>query len=111
MERLNISRKELDAESLLKEEAILFGIKGEDKIDAFEKYLSNDVKFSDNVPDAVDKIVKAAICAEFGEEMLDKKFAENMVRTISKSIMAENELRKQALLIMDRFAKPDIMNA
>ena len=111
MEKESYSRKDIDTASLVRENAFLFGIKGEDKIDVFEKSLSEGLKHSDSVNEGVNKIVKAAIAAEFGSEILTKKFADNMIRTIAASIMAEKELRKQALLIMGHFSKLDELNA
>ena len=111
MERENLRGFEKDTESLLREQTLVFGLKSEDKIEEFEKALDGDLKHSDSVDEGVDKIVRAALGAEFGKEILGKKFADNMIKTISQSIMSEKELRKQALLIMGHFAKVDELNA
>ncbi|MFA5104015.1 MAG: hypothetical protein WC527_02435 [Candidatus Margulisiibacteriota bacterium] len=94
-----------------KESALLFGIKGEEKIEAFEKMLSELLKFSDTIPEAISKMVKAALASEFGSSILDNKKSEIMVKSISGSILADGELRRQALLVIDRFAKADELNA
>ncbi len=91
--------------------AFLFGIKGEEKIEAFEKMLSELLKLSDTIPEAINKMVKAALACEFGKNILDDKKSAIMVKSISGSIMADSELRRQALLVIDRFAKADELNA
>ena len=97
--------------SAVKESALLFGIKGEEKIEAFEKMLSELLKFSDTIPEAMSKMVKAALACEFGSSILDDKKSAIMVKSISGSILADGELRRQALLVIDRFAKADELNA
>lgn len=91
--------------------ALLFGIKGEEKIETFEKMLSELLKLSDTIPEAMNKMVKAALACEFGNNILDNKKSEIMVKSISGSILADGELRRQALLVIDRFAKADELNA
>jgi len=93
------------------EPALLFGIKGEEKVEAFEKMLSELLKLSDTIPEAMNKMVKAALACEFGSSILDGKKSSMMVKSISGSIMADGELRRQALLVIDRFAKADELNA
>lgn len=94
-----------------REPALLFGIKGEEKIEAFEKMLSELLKLSDTIPEAMNMMVKAALACEFGNSILDDKKSAIMVKSISGSIMADGELRRQALLVIDRFAKADELNA
>lgn len=94
-----------------KEPALLFGIKDEEKIESFEKMLSDLIKLSDTIPEAVTKMVKAALACEFGSKILDDKKSAIMVKSISGSIMADSELRRQALLVIDRFAQADELNA
>ncbi len=93
------------------EAALLFGIKDEEKIESFEKMLSELLRLSDTIPEAIEKMVKAALACEFGSGILDGKKSGMMVKSISGSILADTELRRQALLIIDRFAKADELNA
>ena len=67
--------------------------------------LPNDIKKSDTIEMAVKRIVKMALAAEFGAELLTSSKAKGMIDTITYGILHDNELRKQALLIIDRFAK------
>ena len=50
------------------------------------------------------KIVKMALAAEFGPSIVAAQGARPMIETITKGIMNDSELRKQALLIIERFA-------
>ena len=77
----------------------------ETKIDLFEKGLSNELKHSDTIDQAFTKIVKMALCAEFGATFVKAKGAKGMVDTIVRGIMGDTAMRKQALMIVDRFAK------
>ncbi len=94
-----------------REEALLFGIKDTDKIESFESMLSELLRFSDSIPEAIAKMVKAALACEFGSKVLEHKKCDSMVKAISQGIMSDTELRRQALLIMDRLAKADELNA
>ncbi|MCX5749498.1 MAG: hypothetical protein NTZ10_04580 [Candidatus Saganbacteria bacterium] len=93
------------------EGALMFGIKDQDKIEKFEGILTEVFCTSDSISEAVEKMVTAALTVEFGESLLKKDGAKNMVSTISRSIISDSELRKQSLIIMDRFAKPTELNA
>ncbi len=75
------------------------------KLDLFEKGLENEVRKSDTVEHAVEKMVKMALAAEFGATLLTSRGARGMINTITYGILHDEELRKQALLIIDRFAK------
>jgi len=97
--------------SAVPESALLFGIKEEDKIEKFEGLLSEAISTSDSIKEAIAKMVKAALTVEFGEDLLQKKEAEGMVRAISAGIYGDGGLRRQALIIMDRFARPGELNA
>ena len=46
-----------------------------------------------------------ALASEFGAALVKSRGAEAMVETIVRGIMSDNTLRKQALFIIDRFAK------
>ncbi len=74
-------------------------------IDLFEKGLEADIKKNDTIEIAVEKIVKMALAAEFGPSLLTSPGSRAMINTISYGILHDAELRKQVLLIVDRFAK------
>jgi hypothetical protein len=75
-----------------------------EKLELFEKGLANELKKEDTIEQAITKIVKMAVAAEFGPSLVAAKGARAMIETISRSIMSDAELRKQALIIIDRFA-------
>lgn len=75
-----------------------------EKIELFEKGLSREIKKDDTIQAAVGKMVKMAIAAEFGPSLVAASGARAMIDTITRGIMADSELRKQALIIIDRFA-------
>jgi hypothetical protein len=75
-----------------------------EKLELFEKGLANELKKDDTIEQAITKIVKMAIAAEFGLSLVAAKGARPMIETISRSIMSDAQLRKQALIIIDRFA-------
>ncbi|MDI6731396.1 MAG: hypothetical protein QME05_02290 [Candidatus Margulisbacteria bacterium] len=74
------------------------------KLELFEKGLANELKKDDTIADAIAKIVKMAVAAEFGPSLVASKGAKAMIDTIARGIMHDAELRKQALVIIDRFA-------
>jgi len=74
------------------------------KIDLFEIGLAKELKKDETIEQAVSKIVKMAIAAEFGPSLVATAGAKPMIDTITRGILADGELRKQALMIMDRFA-------
>ncbi|MBU1026397.1 MAG: hypothetical protein KKA31_01555 [Candidatus Margulisbacteria bacterium] len=74
------------------------------KLELFEKGLANELKKEDTIEQAVAKIVKMAVAAEFGASLVAAKGAKQMIETITNGIMHDSELRRQALLIIDRFA-------
>jgi len=75
------------------------------KIELFEAGLQNEIKKTDSVEVAIRKIVRMALASEFGAALVKSRGAEAMVETIVRGIMSDNTLRKQALFIIDRFAK------
>ena len=112
MENITPNPQEIYRKSTtLPDEFMLFDINDSDKIELFEKCLDGQIEQSDSLNQAVEKIVKAALNVEFGESIMKSKSASNMVATISRGILGDNELRKQILIIMDRFAKPKELNA
>ncbi|NQU17580.1 MAG: hypothetical protein HQ564_05885 [Candidatus Saganbacteria bacterium] len=75
------------------------------KLDVFEKGLENEICKADTVEMAVEKMVKMALLAEFGAGLLTSTGSRGMIDTITYGILHDEELRKQSLLIIDRFAK------
>ena len=75
----------------------------ERKVSLFEKGLEHNLRAADTIDDAVRKVVKVALAAEFGISLVKAKGANNMVETIMRGIMGDPLLRKQALLIIDRY--------
>ncbi|MFC1510996.1 hypothetical protein ACFL5U_01225 [Candidatus Margulisiibacteriota bacterium] len=75
-----------------------------EKIELFEKGLAKELKKEDSIEVAVTKIVKMALAAEFGPSLVAASGARPMIETITRGIMSDAELRKQALIIVDRFA-------
>jgi len=77
----------------------------EEKITLFEKGLAEELNTDDTIEDSIRKIVRMALAAEFGPSLVKAKGASGMIETIVHGILGDSELRKQALLIADRFAK------
>lgn len=92
-------------------EAMIFGLDDEDKIEKFEEMMSGQLDVSDTLNEAIEKMVKISLSVEFGPQLLQKKFAGQMIKTIAHGILSDSELRKQSLLIMDKFAKAKELNA
>lgn len=77
----------------------------EGKIDLFEAGLAKELRGADTINEAFTKIVRMALAAEFGPSFVKAKGAKGMIDTIVSGIMGDGELRKQALMIVDRYAK------
>ena len=92
-------------------ESFLFGIQDQDKIEAFENNLGKSMLTSDSIGEAIEKVVAAALESEFGDTVTSGKHFKNMIKTISCGIMGDSELRRQALIIIDRFSKSPELNA
>ena len=75
-----------------------------EKLELFEKGLGNELSKEDTIDEAITKIVKMALAAEFGPTIVAAGGARQMIETITRGILQDPELRKQALIIMDRFA-------
>lgn len=75
-----------------------------EKLELFEKGLAKEIKKDDSIEVAVTKIVKMAVAAEFGPTLVASQGAKQMISTITRGILGDAELRRQALVIMDRFA-------
>lgn len=77
----------------------------EEKVDLFEKGLATELKAEDTIGGAFTKIVRMALAAEFGPSFAKAKGAKGMIDTIVSGIMGDSTLRKQALMIVNRYAK------
>lgn len=73
------------------------------KLELFEKGLKNEISKNDTIENAITKVVKMALAAEFGPSLVKAQGAGQMVCTITRAIMCDAKLRKQALIILDRF--------
>lgn len=78
------------------------------KVDAFEKGLTQELHPSDSIDEAVTKMVRMALAIEFGAVLTRAKGAKKMIETIASGIMQDPTLRKQSLLIMDRYAGAEL---
>ena len=74
------------------------------KLELFEKGLEAELSQQDTIEGAITKIVKMALAAEFGASLVASRGARQMVETIARGILNDADLRKQALIIIDRFA-------
>jgi len=74
------------------------------KLELFEKGLKNEISQNDTIEMAVTKMVKMALAAEFGPSLVKAQGASQMVVTITRAIMNDAKLRKQALIILDRLS-------
>ncbi|MCU0641156.1 MAG: hypothetical protein MUC35_03590 [Candidatus Margulisbacteria bacterium] len=75
------------------------------KLELFEKGLAREIKESDTIALAVAKMVRMALAAEFGPSLVTAQGARPMVETITNAILNDPQLKKQALIIIDRFAR------
>ena len=75
------------------------------KLGLFEKGLAKEIKSSDTIEQAVTKMVRMALAAEFGPSLVTAQGARPMVETIARAILVDPQLKKQALIIIDRFTK------
>jgi hypothetical protein len=75
------------------------------KLELFEKGLAKEIKPSDTIDLAVTKMVRMALAAEFGPSLVTAQGTRPMVETITRAILADPQLKKQALIIIDRFAR------
>lgn len=77
----------------------------EEKIEVFEAGLAKEINCADTIEAAFTKMVRMALACEFGPTFVKSKGAKGMIDTIVRGIMGDTELRRQALLIIDRYAK------
>jgi hypothetical protein len=75
------------------------------KLELFEKCLGRDLDKEDSIEQAITKIVKLALAAEFGLSLVKAEGATRMISTITRAIMDDPKLKKQALIIIDRLAQ------
>jgi hypothetical protein len=75
------------------------------KLELFEAGLKSGIKKDDTIEAAVGKMVKLAIAAEFGPSLTKAQGAAQMVTTITRAIMGDAKLKKQALIIIDRLTQ------
>jgi len=83
------------------------GKEEEKKIELFEKGLASELSGSDTIDQSFRKIVRMALAAEFGPSFVKARGAKSMIDTIVRGITGDSELRKQALLIVDRFSSDE----
>ena len=74
------------------------------KLELFEKGLASEISQGDSIQTAITKMVKMALAAEFGASLVKASGAQKMVTTITRAILGDAQLKKQALVIIDRFA-------
>jgi hypothetical protein len=72
------------------------------KLELFEKGLKNEISKNDTIENAITKVVRMALAAEFGPSLVKAEGAGPMVCSITRAIMSDAKLRKQALIIIDR---------
>jgi predicted KAP-like P-loop ATPase len=72
------------------------------KLELFEKGLKNEIKKNDSIAGAITKMVKLALAAEFGPSLTKAQGASPMIDSIANAIMSDPQLKKQALIIIDR---------
>ncbi|MEA3493619.1 MAG: hypothetical protein U9R38_04440 [Candidatus Margulisiibacteriota bacterium] len=75
-----------------------------EKLELFEKGLEKELHKEDTIEQAVGKIVRMAVAAEFGASLVAAQGAKQMISTITRGVLDDAELRKQALIIIDRFS-------
>lgn len=74
------------------------------KVELFEKGLAGEISTADTIEKTVEKIVKMALTCEFGASLVARTGSKKMISVISRGILSDNELRRSALIIADRFA-------
>ena len=74
------------------------------RLEVFEKGLANELTKEDTIDQAITKIVRMAIAAEFGATLATAPSAKTMIATIARGILGDPQLRIQALIIIDRLA-------
>ena len=79
--------------------------KTKQKIELFEKTLSNQLSQADTLDEAFEKIVKVALAAEFGPSIIHAKGSQKMVNTITRGIRDDQGLRRHALALICRYSK------
>lgn len=80
--------------------------KEKSKIEMFQAGIAQELKPEDTIETAVGKVVKVALASEFGVSFARSKSTEPMISVIVRGIMGDSTLRKQALVLIDRYLKP-----
>lgn len=75
----------------------------EAQLTRFEETLQSQLKRTDTFGEAVEKIVMTALVMEYGVELSREKGFGRMVEVISKGVLADHQLRKQALLMINLY--------
>lgn len=76
-----------------------------EKLALFEKGLGQELKLADPFNLSAKKIVKMALACEFGASFVVEKENKPLLDKITKNILLDPISRKQALVIIDHFAK------
>ena len=76
-----------------------------EKLALFEKGLAKELRSGDSLDKTMSKMVKMALAAEFGASFVKSKGCEEMAKSIMQVMSADPQLRRQSLLIIDRFVK------
>lgn len=74
-----------------------------ERLELFEKGLGNELRKDDTIDQALTKIIKMALAAEFGPSLAAAEGAKGMIETIKQGILSDPDLRKQAIIIIDKF--------
>lgn len=74
-----------------------------EKVNLFEAGLAYELSETDTLDESLEKIVKVALVSEYGTTLAKEHGFKRMVDAIKKSIEQDPILRKQALIIADRF--------
>lgn len=86
-------------------ESEILKLEGEEKekVEQFENKLEGALKPTDTIDEAIKKMVKTALGVEFGENLVKDKAAFDMINTITHGILGDPQLRRQALIIVDKY--------
>lgn len=77
----------------------------ETRLGRFEETLRSQLHMTDTFGEAVEKVVTTAIVMEFGVSLTREQGFQKMVHSIGQAIMVDNQLRKQAMLLINMYCK------
>ena len=77
----------------------------DEKLNMFEAGLAYELNENDTIDGSIEKIVKVALAAEYGVSITKEEGFKRMALAITQSITQDPILRKQALIIVDRFTQ------